>query len=83
MGWDPLESFLTYTGTGTFITVNNNSFTARNLTLTAVNGTLFEATNIDYTVDPLVDSFQGRNQRFQIVNTNLKGKGFNTPTGTY
>lgn len=81
LGWDPLDSFLTYTGTGTFITVNNNSFTARNLTLTAVVGTLFEATNIDYTVDPLVDSFQGRNQRFQIVNTNLKGTGFNTPTG--
>lgn len=82
LGWDPLESVLEYTGSGTFLTTTNNSLSIRNITLKTTDGTLFEATNIDYTIDPLVDAFQGRGERFSIVNTKLQGAGFNTPTGS-
>ena len=80
IGWDSSQSILTYIGTGTFLTIADDSFSARNLTLSTPTGKLFEATNIDYTIDPVADPFQGRNQRFSIVNCVIKGAGFNTPT---
>ena len=81
-GDDSILSTLEYTGTGPFITIVSKNFTARNLEIKTVSGTIFNATDIDYTINPIVDGFQGRGRRLQIINCRLTGAGYNTPSST-
>jgi hypothetical protein len=72
-GKNPELDVLIYTGIGTMFTVLNENFILRNIGINCLNGTMVDATNIDYTIDPSIDEFQGRSKRFSLSFCNLKG----------
>jgi hypothetical protein len=72
-GDNPQNDIIIYTGTGVLFTANDNNLVLIRIGVSCDTGTLFDATDIDYTIDPLVDPFQGRNKRFYINNCNLVG----------
>jgi len=72
-GHDPQKDIVVYTGTGNMITSDNNNLILDKLGFSCANGTLIAATNIDYTINPSVDPFQGRNKRLAITQCNLTG----------
>ena len=74
-GLDPQNDIITYTGTGDMLTATDVNLIIDNIGVSCANGTLIEATNIDYTINPSVDPFQGRNKRLAITRCNLKGGG--------
>lgn len=74
-GHNPQQDIITYTGTGDMFTAVNNNFILDHIGISCENGTMIQATNIDYTIDPSVDPFQGRNKRFTITQCNLVGGG--------
>jgi hypothetical protein len=72
-GDNPQNDILTYTGTDVFMTSLNQNLILVRLGISCDSGTLFDATNINYTIDPALDPFQGRSKRFYINNCNLIG----------
>lgn len=72
-GDNPQNDILVYEGTGNMLTVINNNLILIRLGISCDAGTLFDATDIDYTIDPSVDPFQGRSKRFYVFNCNLIG----------
>jgi len=74
-GHNPQKDIITYTGTGDMLTSEDENFILDHLGVSCANGTLIQATNIDYTINPSVDPFQGRNKRLAITQCNLIGGG--------
>jgi hypothetical protein len=74
-GYDPQKDIITYTGSGDMLTSNDENFILDKMGISCANGTMIQATNIDYTVNPSVDPFQGRNKRLAITQCNLVGGG--------
>jgi len=74
-GLNPQKDIITYTGTGNMLTSTVNGFSLDNIGISCANGTMIQATNIDYTINPSVSPMQGRNQRFSITRCNLVGGG--------
>jgi len=72
-GDNPQNDILVYEGTDAMFTANDANLVLLRLGVSCDSGTLFDATDIDYTIDPLVDGFQGRNKRFYVFNCNLIG----------
>lgn len=72
-GDNPQNDILIYEGTDAMFTANDANLVLLRLGVSCDSGTLFDATDIDYTIDPLVDPFQGRNRRFYVFNCNLIG----------
>jgi len=72
-GKNPEFDKLIYTGTDTMFTVLNNDFVLNKIGIECNQGTFVNATNINYSINPAVDSFQGRNKRFTITFCNLIG----------
>lgn len=72
-GKNPEFDKIIYTGTDTMFTVLNNDFILNRVGIECNQGTFVNATNINYSINPAVDSFQGRNKRFAIIFCNLIG----------
>ena len=72
-GKNPEFDKIIYTGTDTMFTVLNNDFILNRIGIECSQGTFVNATNINYSINPAVDSFQGRNKRFAIIFCNLIG----------
>lgn len=72
-GKNPEFDKLIYTGTGTMFTAINNDFILSRVGINCSQGIFVSATNIDYSINPAVDGFQGRNKRFAITFCNLIG----------
>ena len=72
-GDNPQNDILVYEGTDAMFTANDANLVLLRLGVSCDSGTLLDATDIDYTIDPSVDGFQGRNRRFYIFNCNLIG----------
>jgi len=56
-------------------TSNDENFILDKIGISCANGTMIQATNIDYTINPSVDPFQGRNKRLAITQCNMIGGG--------
>jgi len=74
-GYDPQKDIITYTGSGDMFTSLNQNFILDKIGISCANGTMIQATNIDYTINPSVDPFQGRNKRLAITQCNMVGGG--------
>jgi len=74
-GYDPQKDIITYTGSADMFTSLNQNFILDKIGISCANGTMIQATNIDYTINPSVDPFQGRNKRLAITQCNLVGGG--------
>jgi len=72
-GDNPQNDILVYEGSDAMFTANDANLVLLRLGVSCDSGTLLDATDIDYTIDPSVDGFQGRNRRFYIFNCNLIG----------
>jgi hypothetical protein len=72
-GDNPQNDILQYEGTNAMFTSLNQNVVIIRLGISCDSGTLFDATNIDYTIDPVADPFQGRSKRFYVFNCNLTG----------
>ena len=73
IGKNPELDKIIYTGTGVMFTAVNNDFILTRVGVSCNQGTFVNATNIDYSINPSVDSFQGRNKRFAVNFCNLTG----------
>ena len=74
-GYDPQKDIITYTGSADMFTSLNQNFILDKIGISCANGTMIQATNIDYTINPSVDPFQGRNKRLAITQCNMVGGG--------
>ena len=72
-GDNPQNDILVYEGTSNMFTTTNNNLILIRLGISCDAGKLINASNIDYTIDPSLDPFQGRSKRFYIFNCNLIG----------
>jgi hypothetical protein len=72
-GDNPQNDILVYEGVGSMFTAINQNLILLRIGISCDAGTLFDATDIDYTIDPSVDPFQGRSKRFYVFNCNLIG----------
>ena len=72
-GDNPQNDILVYEGVGNMFTAINQNLILLRIGISCDAGTLFDATDIDYTIDPSVDPFQGRSKRFYVFNCNLIG----------
>ena len=72
-GDNPQNDILVYEGVSNMFTSINQNLILLRIGINCDAGTLFDATDIDYTIDPLVDPFQGRSKRFYVFNCNLIG----------
>ena len=72
-GDNPQNDILVYEGVGNMFTSINQNLILLRIGISCDAGTLFDATDIDYTIDPSVDPFQGRSKRFYVFNCNLIG----------
>lgn len=73
IGENPQKDILEYTGTDVLFEVVDVDFIIDKLGISCPNGIFVNATNIDYSIDPAVNGFQGRNKRFTVTNSNLSG----------
>jgi hypothetical protein len=72
-GDNPQNDILVYEGAGNMLTAINNNLILIRLGINCDAGKLINASDIDYTIDPVVDPFQGRSKRFYVFNCNLIG----------
>ena len=72
-GDNPQNDILVYEGVGNMFTAINQNLILLRIGISCDAGTLFDATDIDYTIDPSVDPFQGRSKRFYVFNCNPIG----------